>query len=73
MEKFSTIEVEAIDYNDNNKIKPHNRLPSKSYAKWIKENIELRSIINLLMADKKNMTKELERITEALRKKLNKQ
>tara|TARA_R100001510_G_C7467356_1_gene85177 strand:- start:88 stop:309 length:222 start_codon:yes stop_codon:yes gene_type:complete len=73
MEKFSTIEVEAIDYNDNNEIKTQNRLPRKSYAKWIKENIELRSIINRLMADKKNMTKELEQITEALRKKLNKQ
>ena len=66
MERFSKIEVETTDYNDNNKIKRYGNIAIKKKGEWIRENIELKSIINRLMADKKNMIIELEKIKEAL-------
>ena len=69
MERFSKIEVEATDYNDNNKIKRYGNIAIKKKGEWIRENIELKSIINRLMADKKNMIIELEKIKEALQQK----
>ena len=66
MERFSKLIIEATDYNDNKEIKKYRNIAIKKKGEWIRENIELKSIINRLMADKKNMIIELEKIKEAL-------
>lgn len=73
MERFGTLEVKATDYNDNNKIYLYKNIAIKKKVEWIRENIELRSIINRLMLDKENMTLELEKIKEALQQRKNTQ
>ena len=73
MERFGTLEIWATDYDNNNKIKLYKNIAIKKKVEWIRENIELRSIINRLMLDKKNMTLELEKIKEALQQRKNTQ
>jgi hypothetical protein len=58
-------------------MKIYNDLDGKNYLtsevklkkEWIKENIQLRQIINRLMKDKENMIEELNSIHQRLKKK----